>query len=117
MLIPSGQFKIFLYPNPIDMRAGYDRLAYLCKEELGMNPFGGAIFLFFNRPRNRINIFFYDGTGSCVFCKRLERGRFKFPSIASGKAYGILPASELSLVLEGVDTSQITHPEGWQPTP
>lgn len=115
MLLPSGQFRIFLYPKSLDMRAGYDRLAFLCKDELGMNPHAGAIFLFFNRDRNRIKIYFYDGTGSCVFSKRLERGRFKFPRMAEGQAYGVLPSSELALVLEGVDTSLLRHPKGWQP--
>lgn len=115
MLLPSGQFRIFLYPTALDMRAGYDRLAYLCKEELGMNPYGGAIFLFFNRGCNRVKIYFYDGTGSCVFSKRLEQGRFKIPRISDGAQYGIVASSELALLLEGADTAAVKRPPGWRP--
>ena len=115
MLMPSGRFKIFMYPRPLDMRAGADRLAYLCKEEIGMNPYQGAVFLFFNRDRTRAKVYFYDGTGSCVFSKRLEQGRFKVPVVAHGLKCGVIASSELSLLLEGVDTSKILRPKSWQP--
>ena len=114
--MPSGRFNIFLYPKSLDMRAGYDRLAYLCKEELGINPYQGAIFIFFNRERNRTKIFFYDGSGCCVFSKRLEQGRFKVPMIKDGEAYGVVPSSDLALLLEGVDISQLQRPKHW-PSP
>jgi transposase len=115
MLMPTGQFKIFMYPRVLDMRAGADRLAHLCKEEIGMNPYQGAVFLFFNRDRSRAKIYFYDGTGSCVFSKRLERGRFKVPLVGSGQKCGIVVSNELSLLLEGVDTSKILRPRPWIP--
>jgi len=115
MLMPSGHFKIFMYPRPLDMRAGADRLAYLSKEEIGMNPYQGAVFLFFSRDRSRAKIYFYDGTGSCVFSKRLERGRFKVPVVAHGLKCGIIASNELSLLLEGVDTSKLSRPKAWLP--
>ena len=115
MLIPGGQFRIFLYPKPLDMRAGYDRLAQICKSEIGMNPYGGAIFLFFNRQRNRARIYFYDGSGSCLFSKRLERGRFKIPTVAPSFAYAVVESSELSLLLEGADIGKIIRPKRWLP--
>jgi transposase len=113
MLMPSGQFKIFMYPKSLDMRAGADRLAFLCKDEIGMSPYQGAVFLFFNRDRSRAKIYFYDGTGSCVFSKRLECGRFKVPMVSEGRKYGIIASSELTLLLEGVDTSKIARPKAW----
>ena len=115
MLVAGGKFSIFLYPRPMDMRAGYDRLAFLCDAELGIDPYQGAVFLFFNRERNRAKVFFYDGTGSCVFSKRLELGRFKIPEVGEGQTYGSVPSSELALLLEGVDTSKLKKPKGWRP--
>ena len=110
MLMPSGSFRLFMYPSPIDMRAGYDRLAFLCREELGMDPYAGAIFLFFNRSKTLVKIFYHDGSGSCVFGKRLDRGRFTLPSVTVGSRYGSIAANELGLLLEGVDTRLIQHP-------
>lgn len=115
MLLPGSQFRIFLYPKPLDMRAGYDRLAHLCKTELGMNPYGGAVFLFFNRDRNRARVYFYDGSGSCLFSKRLEKGRFKVPAVAETSTYAVIESSELSLLLEGADITKVTRPKRWQP--
>lgn len=115
MLIPGGQFRIFLAPRPIDMRFGIDRLAHLCQSELEMNPHGGAVFLFFNRSRNRAKIYFFDGSGSCLFLKRLERGRFKVPSALVGARTISIPANELGLLLEGVDVAKIQRPKKWVP--
>ena len=64
MLLPSSRFKIFMYPKAFDMRSGYDRLAMICREELGLNPYSGALFLFFNKTLTRAKIFFFDGSGS-----------------------------------------------------
>lgn len=117
MLMPTSQFRIFLYPKPLDMRAGCDRLAQICKAELGMNPYGGAVFLFFNRDRNRARIYFYDGSGSCLFSKRLEKGRFKIPEIDAAATYAVVESSELTLLLEGADITKVTRPKRWQPKP
>lgn len=112
MIFPSGQFRIFIYAESVDMRSGYDRLAYFCKEYVGMDPYSGAVFLFFNRTSDRVKIFFYDGTGSCIFMKRLEKGRFQMPElgVGSGRKSVQLPASELGLLLEGVDTTPLRRP-------
>lgn len=114
MLVPSSGFRIFLYPHPINMSAGYDKLAYLASSKLGMNAHGGAVFLFFNRQRTRAKIFFYDGSGSCVFAKRLERGRFRVPTLVEGGGHATIGSSELGLLLEGADIEKIPRPRPWQ---
>ena len=90
MLMPSSNFQIFLYPHSLDMRAGYDKLAHIVKDEIGLNPYNGAVFLFFNRDRTRARIFFYDGSGTCQFSKRLEIGRFKVPTIDKAAKYAVI---------------------------
>jgi transposase len=116
MLLPSNQFQIFLYPKFMDMRSGYDRLAEICRIELGVNPYSGAVFLFFNRQRDKARIIFYDGSGSCLFSKRLERGRFKVPFVDPKSAYAMIEAKQLGLLLEGVDLSTIKTPKPWKPS-
>ena len=117
MLMPSHHFQIFLYPRALDMRAGCDKLAQIVKAEIGLNPHNGAVFLFFNRDRTRARIYFYDGSGSCLFSKRLEQGRFKVPVIDSSAAYAVIESTELGLLLEGADVTRVTRPKHWRPRP
>jgi transposase len=115
MLMPSNQFQIFLYPRAMDMRAGYDKLAQVVKDEIGMSPHNGAVFLFFNRERTRARVYFYDGSGACLFSKRLEQGRFKVPIIDPGAAYAVIESTELGLLLEGCDVTKVIRPKRWRP--
>jgi transposase len=121
MLTPAGRYRIFAYAKPLDFRCGIDRIAHVCKSELSMNPYGGAVFLFFNRNRDRVKIFFYDGAGEgsgpCLFLKRLDRGRFKHPRAEAGQTHAEIPASDLALLLEGVDVTKIPRPKQLGPLP
>lgn len=111
MLTPAGQYRIFVYARALDFRRGMDRIAQACQSEMAMNPYGGAVFLFFNKNRDRVKIFFYDGTGPCLFLKRLDRGRFKIPCPNSGATHAEIPASDLALLLEGIDIAKIPRPQ------
>ena len=111
MLTPAGRYRIFAYAKALDFRCGMDRIAAVCKAELAMNPYGGAVFLFFNRSRDRVKIFFYDGSGPCLFLKRLDRGRFVQPRVEVGAAHAEIPATDLALLLEGIDVSKIPRPK------
>lgn len=101
MLMPSQQFKIFIYSKSVDMRMGFDRLAAICRSEIGLNPSSGAVFMFFGQRRDRLKIYYYDGTGACVFYKRLDRGKFLFPSAVSDSSHISIKTSELAGLLEG----------------
>lgn len=114
MLTPAGHYRIFAYAKALDFRCGMDRIAAVCKSELAMNPYGGAVFLFFNRSCDRAKIFFYDGTGPCLFLKRLDHGRFKRPRAEPGVPHAEIPASDLALLLEGIDVSKIPRPKARQ---
>jgi len=69
MFISTSQIKIFLYRNTIDGRWGMDRLFALVDSELHLDPRSGTLFVFFNRLAK---VAYYDGSGSCLFYKRLE---------------------------------------------
>jgi transposase len=82
-------------------RKGFDGLALLVQEVLKRDPHGGHLFVFRGRRGSPIKVLWHDGQGMCLFSKRLERGRFIWPS-ASGGAVTITPA-QLGCLLEGID--------------
>jgi transposase len=98
----SRAVRVFAYPEPVDLRKGYDGLYGLVKQGLKRDPLSGDLFLFCNRRRRGCKVLVWDGTGLCVFQKRLERGRFA--SLFRDDARAIeLTASELALFIEGCE--------------
>jgi len=78
-MIPSG-VEIFVGLSPIDLRWGFDRLAGLIADQVGRPARSGALFVFFGKRKGALKILFYDGSGLCLFYKRLDRGTFRVPS-------------------------------------
>lgn len=91
--------RVFACTRPIDLRKGYDGLFGLVKQGLG-EPLSGNLFLFTNRTRTGCKVLVWDGTGLCIFMKRLERGRFAALWRDDANALR-LTASELALFIEG----------------
>ena len=92
---------MFAYAAPADMRRGYEGLSMIVRRELGWDVMSGDLFLFVNRRRNRAKVLLWDGTGLCVYAKRLEKGRFA-ALWRDGRTKSVeLTGSELSLFLEG----------------
>ena len=79
MLVPSG-VRVHIAVGVTDMRKGLDGLAMLVQGVLEQDPFSGHLFAFRGRGANLIKIVFWDGTGLCLFTKRLEAGRFPWPA-------------------------------------
>jgi len=98
----SRAVRVFAYPEPIDLRKGYDGLFGLVKSGLGRDPLSGDLFLFVNKRRGACKVLVWDGTGLCIFQKRLERGRFAVLWRDDGSVVH-LTASELALFIEGCD--------------
>lgn len=98
----SRAVRVFAYPEAVDLRKGYDGLYGLVKQGLKRDPLSGDLFLFSNRRRRGCKVLVWDGTGLCVFQKRLERGRFA--SLFRDDARAVeLTASELALFIEGCE--------------
>ena len=95
----SRSVRVFAYPEPVDLRKGYDGLYGLVKQGLKRDPLSGDLFLFSNRRRRGCKVLVWDGTGLCVFQKRLERGRFASLFREDARAVE-LTASELALFIE-----------------
>ncbi len=96
----SRSVRVFAYPQPADLRKGYNGLYGLVLGELGRDPLGGDLFLFVNRRRTGCKVLVWDGTGLCIFQKRLERGRFASLWRDDGATLRLTP-SELALFIEG----------------
>lgn len=99
--------KVYLATAPTDMRKGFDSLAALVREHLGHDPLSGSLFLFVGRDRDRIKILHWDSDGFALWYKRLEEGTFRLPSSRTAGASVELKASELAMLLEGIDLSSI----------
>lgn len=92
---------VYAYAAPADMRKAYEGLSALVRNELGRDPLSGDLYVFCNRLRHRAKVLYWDGTGLCVYAKRLEKGRFAclWREAESGEIE--LTESELRLFLEG----------------
>lgn len=87
--------------RPVDFRKGAEGLASLVRESMRNDPFSGTVYVFRAKRADRIKLIFWDGTGLCLFAKRLEQGSFRWPSIEDGIMR--LSAAQLSALLEGLD--------------
>lgn len=104
MIGSTRSLRVFAYPAPADLRKGFDGLQGLVVRELGREVLSGDCYLFVNRTRTRAKVLVWDGTGLCIYMKRLERGRFArlWRGIGDEGADTVeLTMSELALFLEG----------------
>ncbi|MGB8846145.1 MAG: IS66 family insertion sequence element accessory protein TnpB [Terracidiphilus sp.] len=95
--------RIYLSAGVTDMRKGFEGLYGLVRDQLQLEPLSGHIFIFSNAQRNRLKLIFWDGSGLWVCAKRLEKGRFGWPSARDGESKVILSHEELALLLGGID--------------
>ncbi len=101
MIWNGRSVRVFAHAAPTDLRKGYDGLSALVRETLGRDPTSGDLFLFVSRNRIRAKVLLWDGTGLCVFAKRLEQGRFAaLWARTKGPQIELTPA-ELGLLLDG----------------
>jgi transposase len=94
---------VFAYPRPADLRKGYDGLYGLVTQHMGGDVLGGDVFLFVSRKRRACKVLVWDGTGLCLFSKRLEQGYFAKLWRDDGAVAVRLTAAELALFIEGAE--------------
>lgn len=99
--------RIWLAMAPADMRCGFDRLAELAQAVTSQNPLDGHLFLFRGRGGDRLKILYWDRDGYALWYKRLEEGVFKLPRIDGDQKSVELRASELAMLLDGIDLRSI----------
>lgn len=101
MIGALGRTQVYAYCEPTDMRKGHAGLEALVRQALGHDPLSGALFLFTNRRRTHAKILWFDGTGLCMYAKRLEKGRFAALWDVTTSKQLTLKRSELQLFMEG----------------
>jgi transposase len=108
--VPSG-VRVWIATGHTDMRRGMNGLALQVQQGLKRDPHAGDLFVFRGRRGDLIKILWHDGLGMSLYAKRLERGRFIWPSPADG-VVAIAP-SQLGYMLEGIDWRNPQHT--WRP--
>ena len=84
MIAFPSEARVWLATGHTDMRKGFGSLALLVQENLKRSPHNGELYVFRGRQGNLVKLIWHDGQGACLFTKRLERGRFLWPSVADG---------------------------------
>src|ERR1700675_98933 len=98
--VPTG-VRVWLATGYTDMRRGFPSLALQVQEVLRKDPLSGHLFVFRGRRSDLVKVIWHDGQGACLFTKRLERGRFLWPSLADGVV--TISVAQLSYLLSGID--------------
>ncbi len=102
-MIPQG-VQVFVALEPVNLRCSFDRLSGIAKEQIGYDSRSGALFLFYGRRRDALKVLFFDGTGMCIFYKRLDRGTFRLPEPATPDARHVeIDQAALDVLLDGID--------------
>jgi transposase len=99
--------RIWMASEATDMRCGFDRLAERVRAVIGENPQSGHLFVFRSRRGDRLKILFWERDGYALWYKRLEVGVFKIPRVEQGARSVELRASELAMILDGIDVSKL----------
>jgi len=99
--------RYFLYRPAADMRKGFDALSGLVRNELGMDPLSGDVFLFLNRRRTHMKLLVWAGGGFVIYYTRLERGRFEYPNPVEAGGSLSLSWRQLMLIVEGIDLRSV----------
>ncbi len=113
MLTFGGNTRIWLATGVTDLRRGFGGLHALITHEFGRSPIGGDLFVFANRRRDLLKIFFFDTGGIWVCGKRLEKNTYRWPQ--SGERLITLTPAELHLLLSGIDLKQTRPRRWWRP--
>ena len=97
----TGRVHVWLAAGHTDTRKGFSGLALLVQEPLKSDPHSGHLFVFRGRRGDLVKVIWHDGQGACLFSKRLERGRFIWPTVTGNRVH--ISSAQLGYLLEGID--------------
>jgi transposase len=101
MLMLPSQMTVYVARDSVDMRKSIDGLSILVRQALQLEPKQSALFVFFNKGRDKIKVLYWDRTGFAVWYKRLAKGRYRLPEFI--KTANKVSVSDLTCILEGID--------------
>jgi transposase len=108
--------RIWLAAEATDMRSGFDRLAERVKAVIQQDPLSGHLFVFRSRRGERLKMLMWDRDGYVLWYKRLETGVFKLPRVKQGAHSVELRASELAMILDGIDMTKLKRVSRYERT-
>jgi transposase len=115
VLTLPASVRIYLATGPVDLRKSIDGLGTLASTR-GHDVYNGHLYAFTSRRGDRVKILCWDRGGFVLYYKRLERGRFRLPEVAPGSEEVQLDATQLAMLLDGIDVRRVKAPDRWQPT-
>ena len=107
--------QTFVAAEPVDLRKSIDGLTALVRAQ-GHDVFSGHLFVFGGRRRDRVKILVWDRGGFVLLYKRLESGRFRWPEVKPGAHEVEVDATQLAMLLDGIDVRAVKRPQAWRPT-
>lgn len=110
MLGLDTSLKVYLCREAVDFRKGINGLSVLVQQQLSLDPFAAQVVVFRNRRADALKLLYWERNGFCLWQKRLERGRFRWPRAGAGERLEISSA-ELQWLLTGLDIGTLRAPE------
>jgi transposase len=107
--------RILLSAEPVDLRKSIDGLAAIVRSGWKEDVFSGHLFVFMSRRHDRVKVLTWESGRFGLYYTRLERGRFRLPSIPEGALGVAMDGTQLAMLLDGIDTSRVRRPAKWQP--
>ena len=95
--------RIYFAAELVDMRKGIDGLRALVEGALKKDPYGGHLFVFVGKSKDKVKILFWDSNGFVLYLKRLERGRFQLPIVGAHAQHVTIEPAQLAMLLDGID--------------
>jgi transposase len=114
MLTLPASVRIYLATGRVDLRKSIDGLGALAAAR-GHDLFSGHLYAFTSRRGDRVKVLFWDRGGFVIYYKRLERGRFRLPEITPGAEEVQVDATQLAMLLDGIDVKRVPVPRRWAP--
>jgi transposase len=111
----SPAVKLWYCPEAVDMRLGFDGLFALVASRLHADPLSGHLFIFRNRTADRLKVLYWGGHGLCLWCQRLEKGRYHFPEAPAEARSVELSAGQFQMILDGIDLSRVKRFKRFSP--
>jgi transposase len=114
LTLPSS-VRIWLATEPVDLRKGFDGLGAIVRHQWKKDVFAGHLFVFLGKRRDRCKILLWDRGGMVIYFKRLERGKFRVPRVLQGATHAQMDATELAMLLDGIDFGRVKRAQHWKP--
>ena len=113
MIVAGSGARVVVATRPVDFRKGHDALAALVEHDLGLDPYSGVVVVFRSRRADRVKVLWWDGTGLVLASKRLEQGRFAWPSVRDGVMR--VSRAQFEALFEGLDWRRVWVPRVRRP--